>query len=98
MIWWVCDIALDDFLEATGEIAADNPRPHQWLEQVTPSKAFCEFINSFSVRQAVKIGLFTGVVRRLCLPPHTPKAVTYHEPTVMVHTPKAVAYHEPTLM
>ena len=29
---------------------------------------------------------------------HTPKAVAYHEPTVMVHTPKAVAYHEPTVM
>ena len=28
----------------------------------------------------------------------TPKAVTYHEPTVMVHTPKAVTYHEPTVM
>ena len=27
-----------------------------------------------------------------------PKAVTYHEPAVMVHTPKAVAYHEPAVM
>ena len=32
------------------------------------------------------------------LSPHTPKAVTYHEPTVMAHTPKAVTYHEPTVM
>ena len=73
MIWWVCDIALDDLLEATGTVAADNRRPHQWLEQVTPSKAFCEFMLAFSVRHAIKIGLFTGVAYSLLL--HTAPVV-----------------------